>query len=131
MNLKGEALHQNTFLKYLELRKVLVIANVNENIWSGIIRRWVVPASLATRIIASIEAKMKLLGKKKGIPDIFIPLGRGEYNGMYVEMKFGRNKTTKEQDFWLRRLSKLNYYCVVCYSSQEAIKEFEKYEKGK
>jgi len=123
-----EAKEQQAFLHYLDYKKIPYYANVNENIWSGIIKG-MLSAVIAIKIISSIENKMKSLGKKKGIPDLFLPVIRGVYGGMYVEMKYGKNKVTKEQLYWLTLLKKQGYHCVVCYSAKEAIIEFERYNK--
>jgi len=126
----SEANEQEIFVLYLEKQNIPVIPNLNENIWSGIIRWVVKPESVALGIIARIEQKMKKMGKRKGVPDLFIPYPSGRYHGMYIEMKYGKNKATNEQMEWLQRLSKLGYYCVICYSAKQAITAFEKYKKG-
>ncbi len=123
----NEAEEQHTFVQYLEYKKVIVIPSLGENIWSGVVVQYVKPKSKAIRIIQSIERKLKYLGKRKGIPDLFIAEPTKRYCGMYVEMKFGRNKPTKEQEIYLELLAKKGYYCVVCYSAKEAIAEFKKY----
>lgn len=42
-------------------------------------------------------------------------------------MKYGKNKTTKEQKEWLGCLSAEGYACAVCYNAAEAIKTIESY----
>ena len=49
-----------------------------------------------------IEARnLKLQGVKAGVPDICLPVPRGGYHGMYIEMKYGKNTTTDAQNLWL------------------------------
>lgn len=72
--------------------------------------------------------KLKEEGCKSGVPDICIPFARGIYHGMYIEMKFGKNKPFKEQEEWIARLQRNGYYVVVCYSAREAMKELLSYE---
>ena len=66
-------------------------------------------------------ARLKRQGVKAGVPDICIPVPRGGYHGMYIEMKYGRNKPRETQKIWLERLNAQGYYTVVCYSAGEAI----------
>ena len=36
-------------------------------------------------------AKLKRMGMQKGFPDLVVPLPRGNYHGLYIEMKVGNN----------------------------------------
>ena len=72
-------------------------------------------------------ANLKRQGVKAGISDIFIPLARGGYHGMYIEMKFGKNKPTEKQKEFMQYAENEGYYTAVCYSADEAIKKIEKY----
>lgn len=66
-----------------------------------------------------VAQKLKREGVRAGVPDIFLPVARGGYHGLFVEMKHGRNKPTPEQDTYLRFLASQGYLCVVCYSIDE------------
>ena len=79
----------------------------------------------------SYAARMKRMGLRSGFPDLFVPLARGGYHGLFIEMKYGKNKTTKEQKEWLERLSAEGYACAVCYNAAEAIKTIESYNRRK
>ena len=79
----------------------------------------------------SYAARMKRMGLRSGFPDLLIPLARGGYHGLFIEMKYGKNKTTKEQKEWLERLSAEGYACAVCYNAAEAIKTIESYNRRK
>lgn len=69
------------------------------------------------------EAKsLKRQGVKSGVPDLSLPVARGGYHGLYIELKAGKNKPTAKQLEWLSELKKQGYYAVVCYGSAEAIK---------
>ena len=74
---------------------------------------------------------LKLQGVKPGVPDLFVPLARSGFHGLFIEMKYGKNKTTKEQKEWLERLSAEGYACAVCYGAAEAIKTIESYNRRK
>ena len=79
----------------------------------------------------SYAARMKRMGLRSGFPDLLVPLARGGYHGLFIEMKYGKNKTTKEQKEWLERLSAEGYACAVCYNAAEAIKTIENYNRRK
>ena len=72
---------------------------------------------------------LKKQGVKAGVPDLCLPVARGEYHGLYIEMKFGKNKTTQFQDEWLAALQKQNYKAVVCYGAEEAMSILKDYLK--
>lgn len=79
-----------------------------------------------------IEAKhLKDQGVKSGVPDIFLPVPRGKFNGMFIEMKFGRGKTSENQDTWIAQLNDFGYRAVVCHGFEEAKKDIEDYMEGK
>lgn len=74
-------------------------------------------------------AKLKTEGVKSGVPDIELPVGRGGYLGLFIEMKVGRNKTSENQDEWLTGLAEQGYKTAVCYGWEEASKLIEDYMK--
>ena len=59
-------------------------------------------------------------GVKKGVWDIFVPYPRGKYHGMYVEMKYGKNKLTAEQVEFGAFVEAQGYKTFVAYSWFEA-----------
>lgn len=73
--------------------------------------------------------KLKAEGVKAGVPDICLPVARGKYHGLYIELKVGKNKTTENQDMWLEALNKNGYYTNVCYGWEEASKVITDYLK--
>lgn len=76
------------------------------------------------------EAKrLKAQGVKAGVPDLFLPVPRGAFHGLFVEMKYGKNKQTDSQRQWERRLTEQKYAYFVCYSWREAADTIEKYLK--
>lgn len=72
-------------------------------------------------------ARLKAEGVRAGIPDICLPVARGEYHGLFIEMKAGRNKPTQPQVAWHVRLSAKGYRVAVCYGWQAAIDVIEEY----
>lgn len=77
-----------------------------------------------------IEAKhLKEQGVKPGVPDLCLPVPRGYYHGLYIEMKTESGKTSSEQDWWIKELNRHGYYATVCFGWQSAVKIIEQYLK--
>lgn len=76
-------------------------------------------------------ARLKAAGVKPGVPDIFLPVTRGNHAGLFVEMKYGSNKPTKEQQKYFDMLRREGYAVEVCYSCEEAIQAITAYLRGR
>lgn len=74
-------------------------------------------------------AHLKRSGVKAGVPDLVIPLPNAEHHGLFVEMKYGKNKQTEKQKIWQRNLTALGYKAVVCYGYDAAVAVIEEYIK--
>lgn len=72
-------------------------------------------------------ASLRRQGVKAGIPDIVLPVARGGFFGLYIELKFGKNKTSSIQDVWIKRLREMNYKVEVCYGWVAAREVIESY----
>lgn len=72
-------------------------------------------------------ANLKRQGVKSGVPDLCLPVARGGWHGLYIELKFGKNKTTDNQDAWMRSLATQGYAAAVCYGWQDAAEIITKY----
>ena len=70
----------------------------------------------------SVARKLKAEGVKAGVPDIFLPISRGEYCGLFIEMKTGKNKLTESQRKYKIQLETQGYYVEVCYDWEQASK---------
>lgn len=71
----------------------------------------------------AVAARMKAEGVKRGVPDICLPVPRGEWHGLYVEMKTSSGTVSKEQKAWLRSLQSQGYRVAIC-RGWEAAKAF-------
>lgn len=58
---------------------------------------------------------------------IHLPVARGGYHGLYIELKVGSNKATALQKDWIKELTKQGYLAVVCYGWQEAAEQLVNY----
>lgn len=70
---------------------------------------------------------LKRQGVKAGVPDIHLPAPRGDYHGLYIELKAGKNFTTGNQKRWLDYLRQQGYFTAVCYNWQVAAELIETY----
>lgn len=64
--------------------------------------------------------RMVAEGLKKGIPDLCLPVKRGQYGALFIEMKVGNNKPTEHQQECIDELRRFGNCVVVCYGSLEA-----------
>lgn len=78
---------------------------------------------------AKTAVALKRQGVKAGVPDICLPAPRGEYHGLYIELKAGKNKTTEKQSHWLEYLHDHGYYTAICYGWELAAELIERYLK--
>ena len=72
-------------------------------------------------------ANLKHQGVKAGVPDLCLPVARGRYHGLYIEMKYGKNKTSEEQNKWLDALAWQGHAVAVCYGWEKAQQLIVKY----
>lgn len=76
-----------------------------------------------------IEAvKFKQLGVRSGIPDLFIPVAKGKYHGLFIEIKRSKDAYLSDnQQFWLSVLEKQGYAVFVGYGADQVIRFVTKY----
>ena len=79
---------------------------------------------------AAEAARFKAMGVKAGVPDLCLPVPMNGYAGLYIEMKYGKNKPTDSQNKWIAALRQQGYKVAVCYGGMEATKELETYLLG-
>ena len=72
-------------------------------------------------------ANLKKQGVRAGVPDLFLPVPSGKWHGLFIELKYGKNKTTANQDEWLNKLYEQGYACAVCRGWESAAKAICKY----
>jgi hypothetical protein len=79
----------------------------------------------AARRSVKLAAYMKAEGLKPGVPDLWLPIARRGYHCLVIEMKWGDNVTTPEQDAWLAALAEQGAFTIVCRSAGQAIDTIE------
>lgn len=72
-------------------------------------------------------ARLKAQGVKAGVPDLCVPVARGCYHSLYIEMKHGRNRPTGKQLEWIALLRSEGMAAFVCYGASNAIALIETY----
>lgn len=69
----------------------------------------------------SEAGRFKAEGVKAGVPDIFLPVPRGEYAGLFIEMKRRKGgRVSIDQSMWLEALKKQGYRTAVCRGWEQA-----------
>lgn len=72
-------------------------------------------------------ARFKAQGVKAGVSDLFLPAAHGGYFGLYIEMKYGKNKPTDQQKEFIADMQQAGYDARVAYGAQEAIEILQEY----
>jgi hypothetical protein len=73
-------------------------------------------------------ARFKGEGVRRGFPDMFLPVARGGYHGLMVELKRARGgRVSDDQMAWLSALNEQGYRAVVARGAAEAIREITQY----
>lgn len=69
-------------------------------------------------------------GMKPGVPDICLPVARGKYHGLYIELKAKGGRLSPDQREWQLSLLEEGYCAAVCYGFEQARETIEWYLKG-
>lgn len=83
-----------------------------------------------TRTTPQVAKRMVDEGVRKGVPDVCLPVARGGYHGLFIEMKSEGAYPRPEQREWLGALKAQGYYTACCHSWTEAAELTEKYLDG-
>lgn len=76
----------------------------------------------------SEAGRFRAEGVKAGVPDLCLPVARGGFHGLYIELKRLRgSKTSEEQTAWIESLKQQGYFVSLCKGWEAAAKEIEQY----
>ena len=76
-------------------------------------------------------AHLKAQGVKAGVPDLFLPVARRGYHGLYIELKRRKHGTLSlDQKQWIEALRKQGYRVEVCKGFPAAADVLEEYLGG-
>ena len=74
---------------------------------------------------------LKKQGVKRGVPDMCLPVPRGGFNGLYIELKRVKGGTVSdEQREWIAALNTQGYKAIICHGAEEAIEQIRGYLNG-
>lgn len=77
-------------------------------------------------------AILERTGVKSGVPDICLPVPRGGWHSLYLELKRRKGGTlSANQRIWLNALTEQGHMAVCCKGADEAIRTIERYLKCK
>ena len=79
----------------------------------------------------AVAAKLKAEGVRSGVPDVALPVPRGRWHGLFIELK--RQSGTRpsvEQRHWLTALEAAGYRATWCRGWEAARDEIETYLRG-
>ena len=71
---------------------------------------------------------LRLMGMRRGVPDVCLPVARGECHGLYVEMKRVKGgRASPEQLWWIEQLRAQGYRAEICYGWENAAQVIREY----
>ena len=75
----------------------------------------------------NVAVKMKAEGAKAGVWDICVPVARDGFHGLFIEMKFGKNKLTEGQKKFKKLYEEQGYKTMIFYDWLEAYEAIIEY----
>jgi hypothetical protein len=75
----------------------------------------------------AVAARMKAEGVRAGVPDLCLPVARGGFHGLYLELKTAAGTVSRAQRQWLQALAREGYRAEVCKGWQAAKAVIEDY----
>lgn len=72
---------------------------------------------------------LQRMGVKKGVADFFLALPQNGKAGLWIELKVGKNKPSKEQTAFLERKAKRGYECACVWGTEAAREVINSYLK--
>jgi len=77
-------------------------------------------------------SRLKAEGLRSGVPDLILPVSRGEHHAMAIEMKrAGGGTLSEKQKSWIHYLEEGGWHAVVCAGADDAIKRIAEYMEMK
>lgn len=67
-----------------------------------------------------VATKLKAEGVRSGVPDLMLPVRRGGFGGLFIEMKKVKGRATESQNDWNLFLREQNYCAAICCGFDEA-----------
>lgn len=70
---------------------------------------------------------LKAEGLRPGVCDLFLPLPKGVYHGMFIEMKTATGTLSENQEQFIEAVTQLGYFAPVCWGADDAIDNLQWY----
>lgn len=71
--------------------------------------------------------KLKKMGVKAGVSDLFLAYPNPHYHGLWIELKSEKGKLSPEQKHWLNLMEAVGYGVAVSYSLEETYDILQNY----
>lgn len=114
--------------EHAEQVELIKWARFNSNRLPGLELLFAIPnGGLRSKAVAG---KLKAEGVLAGVPDLFLPVAKGGFHGLFIEMKAKKTpkpQPTKAQDAMLRALHNQGYLCHICWGAAAAQTSLEMY----
>lgn len=72
-------------------------------------------------------ARRKRMGVKPGVPDLDLPVARGGYHGLRIELKTETGGTSNDQRWWCEQLNQQGYFATTCHGWKSAVRTIQWY----
>lgn len=79
----------------------------------------------------AVAGKLRAAGVRRGVPDLALPVARGLWHGLFIELKRQHGGVLSvEQREWLAHLTAAGYRATCCRGWEAARDEIENYLRG-
>lgn len=78
---------------------------------------------------AQDNARLKRMGVKAGIPDFFLPVRKGKYHGLFIEIKSQKGKLSDTQKEVISKINEQGYAVQVVKSVDDFLSMIDEYYK--
>lgn len=108
---------------------IIVWAETNENIHPEL--HWLYAIPNGSYKSAKSAKDFKEEGLKSGVPDLCLPIPRGGYGALYIELKSPVGKLSENQRKWLQGLTDVGNLCLEARTYERVTQVIVDYLKGK
>ena len=113
-------------LEEIEQEHVFLWASMEERAYPELAMLYAIPNGGKRAIKTAIALKAQ--GVKSGVPDMCLPVARGGYHGLYIELKRQKGGVVSEtQKSWITALNTQGYKAIICHGAEEAIEQIRGY----
>lgn len=110
-----------------EQKALIRVCKLHEKKYPGLELLFAIPNGQKRTI--GVAKKLKAEGVKAGVPDLFLPVPRGECHGLFIELKAKGGRVSNLQNQMLTELSRHGYACIVAFGWEHAWNEIQNYMK--